>query len=420
MPYDLNVPFWSDNAIKWRWFSVPNTNLMIGFNRAGNWAFPTGAVWIKHFELELTNGVPVSRKRLETRFIVKNAGGVYGMTYRWGNSITNATLVPEAGLDEAFTINDGGTVRTQVWHYPSRAECLACHTPQGGFALGFNTAQLNRDYDYGGSVTNQLAALSDAGYFSSPVANRHLLPALAPTTDDTVSLEYRVRSYLAVNCAQCHQPGGTAGLSKWDARITTPGPLAGIINGPLNNDFGNPSNRVLVPGSLANSTLFQRVANLGPGHMPPLATTRLDTPAINLLAAWITNGLAGYQSFADWQLTYFASTNAAEAQPLADPDADRAVNYLEYLTGTVPTNRGAAWRIGIAGTSNRAQVILPHVANRGFEVQANSDLLNSNAWWALNLPANAPFFSSSNRTAIVEETNAPGSLRFYRARVFEP
>jgi hypothetical protein len=25
--YDLNVPFWSDNAIKSRWVSVPNTNL---------------------------------------------------------------------------------------------------------------------------------------------------------------------------------------------------------------------------------------------------------------------------------------------------------------------------------------------------------------------------------------------------------
>ena len=90
---------------------MPNTNLTIGFSRDGNWAFPDGAVWVKHFELELTNGVPASRKRLETRFIVRNAGGVYGVTYRWGDSLTNATLVAEGGMDEQFIIHDGGTVR---------------------------------------------------------------------------------------------------------------------------------------------------------------------------------------------------------------------------------------------------------------------------------------------------------------------
>ncbi|PYM13694.1 MAG: hypothetical protein DME18_08405, partial [Verrucomicrobia bacterium] len=119
VPYDINVPFWSDNAQKSRWFSVPDTTRTIGFNSDGNWSFPTGTVWIKHFDFDLTNGVPESRKRLETRFIVRNSGGVYGVTYRW-DSATNATLVPEEGLDEPFVVDDGGTVRTQIWHYPSR------------------------------------------------------------------------------------------------------------------------------------------------------------------------------------------------------------------------------------------------------------------------------------------------------------
>jgi hypothetical protein len=34
VPYDINVPFWSDNALKSRWVSVPNTNLTIGFSAA--------------------------------------------------------------------------------------------------------------------------------------------------------------------------------------------------------------------------------------------------------------------------------------------------------------------------------------------------------------------------------------------------
>lgn len=416
--YDLNVPFWSDNAIKSRWFSVPNTNLTITFNPDSNWSFPTGTVWIKHFDLELTNGVPSSRKRLETRFIVRNTNGVYGMTYRW-DSTTNAALVAEAGLDESFTINDGGNLRTQVWHYPGRAECLSCHTPQGGYALGFSTAQLNRDLDYSGTVTNQLQALSLAGYFSQPISNRYLFRALASATNDAVSLEYRARSYFAVNCVQCHQPGGPASLAMWDARLSTPGPLNGIINGPLNNNFGSTNNRVIAPGSLANSILFQRVANLGAGHMPPLATSVVNTQTVALLAAWITNDLPNYVSYAAWQSNYFGSTNAANAAQLADSDGDGAKNYLEYLTSTVPTNATSGWKVSIAYSNSQVQVIIPQVANRAVEVQATTNLLNSNSWAALNLPANAPFFPATNRTTIVSEPTV-ATPKYYRVRVSEP
>jgi len=418
--YELNVPFWSDNAIKTRWFSVPNTNRTIGFNPDGNWSFPTGSVWIKHFELELTNGVPESRRRLETRFIVRNTNGVYGMTYRWTMPPTNALLVAEAGLDEVFTINDGGNVRTQIWHYPGRSECLACHTAQGGFALGFNTVQLNTDHDYSGAITNQLEALSLAGYFGNTVSNRHLLRALAPATDNNVSLEYRVRSYLAANCVQCHQPGGSAGLAMWDARMSTAGPQAGIINGPLINNFGDPNNRVVAPGSLANSILYQRVANLGAAHMPPLATTVIDTQAVSLLGAWITNGLAGYVNYAAWQSNYFGSTTPPEADQLADPDNDKAENYLEYLTQTDPTNSFDAWAVSITLSNETAQIIFPQIANRGFEVQSTANLLDGNSWRPLDVLENSPWFSISNRTAVVPDFHSSITNKFYRVRVYEP
>jgi uncharacterized repeat protein (TIGR03806 family) len=418
VPYDVNVPFWSDNAVKTRWFSVPDTNLVINFSPDANWSFPTGSVWIKHFELELTNGLASSRRRLETRFIVRNTNGVYGVTYRW-DSPTNATLVAEGGLDEALTINDAGTLRTQIWHYPSRSECLACHTSQGGYVLGFNTAQLNRDYDYSGIATNQLEALSQAGYFPNAISNRYLLRALAPANDGAVSLEYRVRSYLAANCAQCHQSGGPA-PAMWDARLSTPGPRTGIINGPVNNDFGNTNNRVVAPSSLANSVLFQRVANLGPAHMPPLATSVINTQAVVLLSAWITNDLPGYVSFPDWQTAYFGSTNSPQAAQLADPDHDRAPNYLEYLTQTDPTNPADAWRIFLTRNGDLVQISFPQTANRGFEVQTTTNLLDPGSWLALNLSANAPFFSVSNRTALVDAPILPSSQTFFRVRVFEP
>lgn len=421
VPYDLNAPFWSDNAIKTRWFSVPNTNLMLTFNPEGNWAYPTGTVWIKHFELEITNGVAASRRRLETRLLIANTNGGYGITYRWTTPPTNALLVAEGGQDEVITnyASDGSLAGFQTWRYPARLECMVCHTVNAGFALGFNTPQLNRDFDYSGSVTNQIEALSLAGYFSNTVSNRYLLRALAHPTNSTVSLEYRVRSYLAANCVYCHQPASAA-QSYWDARITTPGPQNGVINGPLINNLGDPENRVVMPGSLAKSAMFQRVAGMGDSHMPPLGTSVLDVQAVNLLAAWITNDLPSYTSYPTWQGNFFGATNTANGSMLADPDGDGAKNYLEYLTGTNPTNRTSGWGVSIAVSNGMTQIIIPQVANRATEVQATTNLFNSASWSALNQADNAPFYPASNRLSVVSEPATNPAPKYYRVQVSEP
>ena len=292
--YEINVPFWSDNALKTRWFSLSNTNSKITFNTTGNWSFPTGSVWIKHFEIELTNGSAASRKRLETRFIVRNTNGIYGLTYRW-DSATNATLVPETGTNETLVINDGGTLRTQVWHYPSRSECLTCHTVAGGYALGFNTPQLNRSTTYGALTTNQISALNAAGYFSPTVTNDPTtLIALAAATNTALSLEFRARSFLAANCVQCHQPGGPASRAVWDARITTPTSAANLVNALPANNFGSPNNFILAPQSPTNSVLLTRLSARDLGslpsiQMPPLASNLTNAAATQLITDWINS-----------------------------------------------------------------------------------------------------------------------------------
>ncbi len=418
--YDLNVPLWSDGAHKSRWFSLPDTNLMIGFEREIPWSFPIGSVWIKHFELPLKDGDLNSARRIETRFLVRNNGGAYGVTYRWDDSQTNATLVASEGLEEDIDIQEGGETRTQVWHYPSRSECLRCHNQVGGWALGFNTPQLNRELNDGAVTNNQIAALREAGYFSNKVTGIHTLRALAAPANTAWSLEYRVRSYLAANCVQCHQPGG-AHCSFWDARITNPTAAAEIINGPLLYSFAvYPNGRVIVPGSLELSTLFYRISHLDSFHMPPLATTVLNMEAVNLLSEWITNGLANYQSFADWQTTFFNSTEIASAAADADPDGDGAPNQLEYLVGGNPLVRSDAWAISIHSAASGLQVTFPRVANRMFEVQGTTRLNDPQSWSVLDIPANRPFFSATNGNTVIEDLDKSSSVKFYRVRVFAP
>jgi uncharacterized repeat protein (TIGR03806 family) len=418
VPYELNVPFWSDHAHKSRWFSIPDVNDTMIFSAAGNWQFPAGTVWIKHFDLELTEGAPASRRRLETRFLVKNVGGVHGFTYKWNEAETDAALVAEAGQDETITIRDAGgaVLREQVWRYPSRSECLQCHTPAGGFAAGFNTVQLNRDHDFGSGAVNQLAALSDVGYFAAPVANVATLPKLSRPDETSISLERRVRSYLQANCVACHQPGGSA-QGNWDARIATATDEANLINGLLVNDRGDLANRVLAPGDVAHSELLRRIGLRGPGQMPPVGSTIADPAGVALITQWI-NALPQRQTFADWQLANFGSTTAPEAAPDFDGDGDGADNYLEWLTGTEPDNPDSVWRIDISMDGESVGIGFDRVADRGFEVQFKPGLVPGESWQALQVPSNQPSFGATTAPAVVTDSLTNSPARYYRVRVF--
>src|SRR5262249_21728107 len=80
VPYNVNVPLWSDGAAKTRWFSVPNsgppytTDEQITFASSGEWSFPPGTVFIKHFDL-VTNEITGGKRRLETRLLVRDVNG---------------------------------------------------------------------------------------------------------------------------------------------------------------------------------------------------------------------------------------------------------------------------------------------------------------------------------------------------------
>ena len=293
-PYDVNAPLWSDAAAKKRWIALPNdgdhdsVSEKIGFSPDGDWSFPPGTVFIKHFELSVDESDPSLRRRLETRFIVMpTSGEPYGVTYKWRADGSDAELLPDGASEDIPIAEAGGGTRIQRWDYPSRTDCRVCHNGNAGHVLGLKTHQLNGDlaYDRTGRTANQLETLAHLGWFDSGYRPEHLPWFLKSRhiADSAASLEDRVRSYLDSNCAHCHRPGGVRAL--FDARLTTPLAGQGFIRGSLVEPTEH--ERVIVPGDLANSVLRIRHGSTGVIKMPPLGKTLVDEEAAQVIADWI-------------------------------------------------------------------------------------------------------------------------------------
>src|SRR5262249_35163007 len=143
--------------------------------------------------------------------------------------------------------------RKQRWHYPSRTECMVCHSRAANFVLGLTELQMNKEHDYGKVRANQLRTLEHLGVLRvncaeemkervrgelkargktdeqanaslhtyagtrdqrEPVPSRLLtVPPgkyrrLVDPYDRRSDLAERARSYLHANCAQCHVEAG--------------------------------------------------------------------------------------------------------------------------------------------------------------------------------------------------------------------
>lgn len=389
--YEPNLPFWSDYADKRRWASIP-AGESIGFEPDAPWDFPAGSVWIKHFEIETTRGDPTTRRRLETRFLVKTDQGAYGISYRWNDAQTEATLAPEEGVSFDLDIVENGQPRTQTWTIPSRADCLACHTDAAGFILSFDTRQLNRDFSHDGAERNTLAYLAAIGILDTPIDDGEAasLPRHYRPEEIGVGLERRARSYLAVNCAMCHQPGAS-GAGSWDGRASISLAETGLIDGDALDDGGDPTRRLVTLGHSERSILIDRMAERkGFGRMPPIGSSEIDRIGVALLATWI--------DLTPWQIEHWGDAEDPDALPDADPDRDGADNRFEYLTGTDPRNGASLWTPELRFENGATRIDLPEIEGRRFSVERSADLTD---WDALAEDEEAP----------LPEADAPVFLR---------
>jgi uncharacterized repeat protein (TIGR03806 family) len=336
IPYELIVPFWSDGAEKTRYIAVPKGE-HIGFSRTGEWVFPPGTVFVKTFELPIDAAHPNALRRLETRLLVRDrAGGVYGVVYKWRPDNSDADLLPAGSLTEPIPIRGtNGAVHSQTWYYPSRENCLTCHTARAGGVLGVKARQLNRPLTYPSGVTdNELRTLNHLHLFNPAVSDAELkvLPTLAALSDASRSIEDRARSYLDANCAHCHRPGGT--VAYFDARYTTPLDKQELIDGPILIDEGIDRPHVISPHDIWRSIAYMRTDTDSAIRMPPLARETIDVEGVQVLHDWILS-LPGKDVLAPPRITPDGGTfELPVTVTLSSPDPQAQLRYT--LDGSVP------------------------------------------------------------------------------------
>lgn len=273
VPYGVNVPLWSDGAEKGRWFALPDGKT-IDVRDDGDFVFPVGSVLLKSFA--------IARSLVETRLLVRHDDGEWaGYSYEWDADGKDATLL---------TTGKSKTVGSQTWSYPSRTDCLRCHTEAAGRTLGPEVDQLNGDFVYEQThrIANQLTTLEKIGVLSKPIGPvAASIQPLVPISGDAPT-EATVRSYLHANCSHCHRPSGGAGQAQMDLRFSTPlsaTNTCGVASGF--DDLGVSGSKIVVPGHPESSILSLRVHATNAKRMPPMGTAMVDRTAVTAIDGWI-------------------------------------------------------------------------------------------------------------------------------------
>jgi len=217
---------------------------------------PAGLLVITH--------ASVQGRRVQTTLVRAQAQPPHlAAVYRWQEDGRDATLVNAAVVGMAAGL---------PWPFPEPTDQLTLPVMLPGYDCELRPANLH--------PASPLAA-----HVAGPPAKTRLVALDQPKA----TAEEKIRSFLDVNCAACHRPGGI-GRGLYDARATTPLRQQQLINGPLlSGDLGVAGAKVVVPGQPEKSMLYLRLKKPpgDPMRMPPGCASPATPPVVPLLETWI-------------------------------------------------------------------------------------------------------------------------------------
>lgn len=306
VPYALSVPLFTDYAMKSRAIWVPE-GTQIEYRETGPLEFPVGSAIIKSFLFaEDMRDPQVTLRPVETRVLVRYADGWRAYPYVWNEDGTDAEYFVRGRVEALDFVDPFGNPRTAQYLVPQKNQCILCHEIKDEAGeryttlIGPRARYLNRLADYGGPAPeNQLQHLADLGMLSGlpqlqTVPSAYAWSTLSETGTTGLAagaLDRAARDYLDINCAHCHRPDATQGMTSrlwlnWDNEDEF---NLGFCKEPGSAGAGTGGRRYdIVPGDAESSILIFRTETELVGSMMPLLGRSLkDDLAIGVLRGWV-------------------------------------------------------------------------------------------------------------------------------------
>jgi uncharacterized repeat protein (TIGR03806 family) len=305
VPYTLNTPLFSDYAVKARALYVPE-GATIPYAAEGPLDLPVGSVLIKTFLFGDDLRAPQESLRLiETRLLVRYPDEWRAFPYVWSEDQRAAAYFVRGEVRTLSFIDPLGAPRTAQYLIPQKNQCLECHERKDAnddrytTPIGPQARQLNREEDFGSGPKNQLQHLADLGMLtglpaleSAPKAFEWDALATTGTTSlDAATVAWAARDYLDMNCAHCHRPDATQGMTSrlwlnFDNEDTF---HLGFCKEPGSAGSASAGRQYdIVPGDAEASILIYRTETEVVGDMMPLLGRSVaDTTAVGILRGWV-------------------------------------------------------------------------------------------------------------------------------------
>lgn len=291
VPYALNSPLFSDYAQKLRFVRLPN-GLQVNYNPDSVLQFPVGTAIIKTFYYQNDErNVRSGRRLMETRVLLHEPKGWVALPYIWNKEQTDATLEVAGGSEKVAWLNQKGEKQSFEYTIPNMNQCKGCHERAGKMTpIGPSARQLNGDFDYPEGRKNQLTHWSEKGLLHHLPLDQKSIPFLVSYSDHAASLDDRVRAYLDINCAHCHNSQGPARSSglflSWDVKDKT---AYGFLKPPVAAGRGSGNLKYdIVAGKPEESILHYRMSSRDPGiMMPELGRSLNHEEGVELVKNWI-------------------------------------------------------------------------------------------------------------------------------------
>jgi len=287
LPYRPINKLFTDYAHKKRFIWMPSG---VSASYAGDYNvldFPVGTVLIKHFYYE--NVQPANNTQLiETRLLIKKADEWVFANYIWNEDQTEASFDLVGGYVDVEWLLDGETKNVN-YRIPSESECFTCHKNNAvHIPISPKPQNLDLDFSYEEGTKNQLQKWIEMGYLTNSLPNT--IDTVVDWTDESQTLNSRMRAYVDINCAHCHVEEGHCNYRpvRFAYKESGTDNNMGVCVDP--ETVIDPNTKIVEPLNIDTSVLYFRLNTTAEEYrMPLMGRTLIHQEAVELVEQWINS-----------------------------------------------------------------------------------------------------------------------------------